>query len=223
MVLEVIPSVGHRQFFMRTIGYPHQGFRVTTISTTNTDLLNGLKANDDRVWSDFCQRYRPVVISFGRSLGLSEQDAQDAAQDTLLKFVTAYRDGQYERDRGRLRNWLMVISRSRVRDIQRRRREVILADKSNTAAFVEKIPDDRTMDEIWEREWQQAILNQCMAELRNKVEKKTVEAFELFVIQDWPAEKVAAHLGMSRSAVYQAKNRLISHLRKLEAYWQENW
>jgi len=47
-----------------------------------------------------------------------------------------------------------------------------------------------------------------------QVEPATLEAFELLTLKEWPADKVAAQLGMSVTAVLKAKRRLrpLTHL-----------
>ena len=79
------------------------------LSTTNTSLLAGLRdRSNDACWSEFFGRYQPLLVGFGHKLGLSETDAQDAAQETLMAFVSTYREGGYDRQKGRLRTWLML-------------------------------------------------------------------------------------------------------------------
>jgi DNA-directed RNA polymerase specialized sigma24 family protein len=91
------------------------------IADTNTYLLVGLKDSaNERVWAEFCARYRPVLLSFARRLGLTEDDAQDAAQETLQAFADGYPPGQYARDKGGLRNWLYGIARNQIHLLRRR-------------------------------------------------------------------------------------------------------
>lgn len=194
-----------------------------TITTTNTYLLDGLQRQDERVWREFYERYNPLLMSFGRRFGLSEQDAQDVSQEILIKFSRAYQLGKYDRSKGRLRTWLSVIAKNLIRDFHRRRKNIVVADDGEQTAFLNTIPDEHDMDTVWETEWQQAILNQCMEEVRARVEPRTMEAFELFALKEWPAKKVAEHLDISENAVFVAKSRVLSHMRKVQAHFEENW
>ena len=82
------------------------------ITATNTELLIGLADPQNRaVWQMFHDRYRPLLITFAKRLGLKEADAEDAAQEALIAFVASYQDGKYQRDKGRLRTWLSAIAR----------------------------------------------------------------------------------------------------------------
>ncbi len=195
------------------------------LTQTHTSLLIGLRdRNNDAVWSEFFARYHPLLVAFARRLGLSEQDAEDAAQETLMAFVSAYREGGYDRDKGRLRTWLFGIASHKARDVQRRRgRALVVGDDSGTTGFLDRIPDDEHASRIWDAEWQQAIVRKCLEEVRGQVQAKTFQAFELFALKGWPAERVGEHLGMTENAVWIAKNRVLSRLRELQKYMEENW
>lgn len=195
------------------------------LTITNTDLLVGLRDRDNAVvWSQFFERYQPMLVCFAKRLGLNESDAQDAAQDTLMAFISAYREGGYDRERGRLRTWLFGIASHKVRDMQRKRgREMVITDNADSTAFLNKVPDDEHLSQVWEAEWQQAIVRHCLAEVRKQVKPKTMEAFELFALQGLPAEQVASRLGMTENAVWIAKNRVLTRLREMQKQIEESW
>ena len=89
------------------------------LTRTTTALLEALlDPADDEVWQDFDRRYRPILIAFAQRLGLPDEDA---AQDTLTRFVRSYREGKYDRDRGRLRSWIIGIARHCIYDIHQHR------------------------------------------------------------------------------------------------------
>ena len=181
------------------------------LPATSTSLLAGLREpRNDRVWSEFCGRYRPVLERFARRLGLRTHDAQDVAQETLVAFVVAYRQGKYHPDRGRLRSWLLGIAKNKVRDLQRRGgRELAIGGGQDTTSRISQLPDDRTLSHVWEEEWQRAVVGEVLKRVRREVEPTTMQAFELFALQGWPAAKVASHLGMTRNAVFLAKSHIL--------------
>lgn len=194
------------------------------IADTNTYLLIGLKdQGNDRVWAEFCARYRPVLIAFGRRLGLSDDDAQDAAQDALLAFAENYRRGQYDREKGRLRSWLFGIARNQILLIQRRGGRRHLSEPDEKTQILEAVPQSSDLGAIWEAEWQKALVQSCLAYVSRYLEDKTIQAFELFVLREWPADRVAEHLGISRNAVFKAKRRVLSHLREAYRLMQADW
>ena len=192
---------------------------------THTALLVGLQASsNDEVWSDFYARYQPLLVAVGRRLGLPEQDAHDAAQEALLSFADGYRRGQYDRSKGRLRTWLFGIAVKKIRDIQRRNgKNHSVVEPADKTRVLNAMADDHSLSEVWESEWERRLLQVCMENVCRHMEVSTVKAFELFVLKEWPAEKVASHLGVSRNAVFKAKRRVLSRMRETYMYLQANW
>ena len=125
----------------------------------------------------------------------------------LSAFAGAYAEGRYEREKGRLRTWLFAIAANHIKKTLRRRpsREVQVSDGSRGTGFFAGLPEDAELEEVWEAEWQRAVVQQCLSEVSGEFHDQTVAAFTLFVLQEWPAQRVADHLGMSRNAVYLAQ------------------
>jgi len=94
----------------------------TSLARTTTTLLQALRdPRQETAWREFDGRYRPVLESVGRHMGLSHPDAEEVAQETLVQFVRDYQRGLYQRDKGRLRVWIQGILRHRALDVLRRR------------------------------------------------------------------------------------------------------
>lgn len=199
----------------------------TSLSMTTSHLLDGLKDPANKViWQAYVERYRPLVIQYGIRLGLSPTDAEDAAQLSLIEFCTSYQADKYDRTRGRLRDWLFGIARNQVLNYRRRqvaRGPILIGDGSSGTDFFNALPDEDNMAKAWDEEWRQAVMRQCLAAVRTEVEARTFEAFELFALQDQPAEKVAAKLGITANAVFGAKRRVLRRIRELLPTLQEDW
>lgn len=185
---------------------------------TSSTLLDGLTdaANRD-IWQEFDGRYRPLILRVARRLGLDEEDAEDAAQETLTAFLKAYRNKKYERSKGRLRDWIQGIAFHKIRDIQRKlyKKETLHPDPDQG--------EDLQVKECWDIECKRAVLRQCLEEVRLEVAPKTFKAFELFALKQWPATKVAEHLNVSEDTVYQSKSRILARVKKLLPKMREIW
>jgi RNA polymerase sigma factor (sigma-70 family) len=194
-------------------------------TVTSATLLEGLKdICDQTAWSRFNSRYRPMVLSFARKLGLSDPDAEDAAQETLLGFLQGYREGQYQREKGKLRSWLCGIAHRKVVDIKRKkRRDPMGPDDTANPVFFDRIESPEEARTAWDEEWQQAVLQACLEEAARGMNPQTLEAFDLYVMQEWPVKKVAEQLGMTTNAVYIAKNRILEQMQKLRPQMEEIW
>ena len=199
-------------------------FRLHTV--TNTELLDGLRSAENRiVWQQFVDRYRPMVERYAMRMGLSAADAQDAAQQSLIEFCTAYQNNKYDRAQGRLRGWLFGIARNQIRNLGRKniRKGRQVVDETNATGFFDRVPDEADQEKTWNKEWRRGVLRECLQEIRRSVDEKTVTAFELFAWQGWSASAVAEHLDMSPNAVFIAKHRILRRIREMQAEMEDVW
>lgn len=195
-------------------------------TVTSTSLLEGLREpGNATIWERFVERYRPMIVRYAQRLGLNESDAQDAAQQALIAFCTSYQKGGYQREQGRLREWLFGIARNQILNLRRKgyRREVQIADAPSQTDFFAQQSDGNQLESIWEEEWRQAVLRQCLEEIRRDFDARSLEAFELFAWKGWPAQKVAEHLGITPNAVFIAKHRIMKRIRELLPRMEEVW
>jgi RNA polymerase sigma-70 factor (ECF subfamily) len=185
---------------------------------TTTQVLNGLQdSNDSETWRIFCDHFQPVLINFARRLGLSPTDAEDAAQETMVAFLKAFRNGKYDREKGRLSDWLFGVAKRVILNLRGHKPlEQLVADKTTGTSFWDLIQDDRGLKHSWETQWRQMVLTACLRQVRREFDPKVFEAFELYALNETPVNKVTQQLGLSPNAVYIAKSRVLSRLRQLE-------
>lgn len=192
---------------------------------TTTALLAGLfDPRNAAAWEAFDRRYRPILTGFVRKCGLPDSDAGEIAQETIVRFVEEYREGRYDRSRGRLGAWLVTIARYRVLD-QRRRAGTARVERGESAMI--DLDDERSVGAAYEAERRQSLLREALSELRTKsrTDSRTVEAFEMLVYHGLSPQVVAEQMGMSTHDVYLAKSRVAAKLReivvRLEAEYEE--
>lgn len=204
------------------MGATDEPLRLTTV--TSTELLEGLRDPGNReVWGQFVDRYRDLIVRTGLRAGLNEADAEDFAQQSLLAFSTAYRDGRYQRSQGGLRAWMFGIVRIQLRNALRARgRRGRAADTEELAGLA---GDDGfgEIEAVWAQEWHAAVLRQCLVEIAREVEPTTLAAFERFALRGESADAVAGALGLSANAVYGAKRRVLQRMRELLPAIDEIW
>ena len=189
---------------------------------TTTMLLEELQtAEDKRGWDQFCSHFQPVVSNFAKRLGMSINDAEDAAQETMLAFLKAFRGGKYDRNKGSLSNWLFGIAKRVILNLRGRQPlEKLVADRTTGTSFWDIIEDDQSIQQTWEAEWRQMVLKRCLERVKGEFEPRVLDAFHLYAISGKPIEEVCAELEMSRNAVYINKSRVLSRLRKLAEDYQ---
>lgn len=188
---------------------------------TTTALLNGLHdPSNERAWEELDARCRPIMLAVARRVGLTDAEAEDAAQTAMLTFVQAYRAGQYERDRGRLSTFLITILRSRAIDARRqayRRREAV----GGLDTSAEEV-SEAEVTRLWMDERQSQLLRRALEELRaGGADDRMVRAFELFGVRGVEISEVTRELGMTREEVYNAKYRITRRLQPIIARLDE--
>ena len=197
-------------------------------STTTAALLEGLHdAGNDTAWREIDARFRPVLIGIGRHLGLTETDAADAAQETLLQFFCAYRGNRYDKDRGRLRTWIIGIARKRIADVNRKRAR----ERKHLNSFGEATRSgtdtsgEAVFDEAWDTECRRVLLWRALDELSKstRTRPKTIRAFKLFAIDGRPAKAVARDVGMTVQSVHMARFHCLRRLRRITARLAEEY
>jgi len=189
---------------------------------TTTQALEELKiSNDSAVWDKFTESFRPVVINFAKKLGLSNEDAEDAAQETMLVFIKAFREGKYNKEKGRLRDWLFGVARRVILNLRRNRPlEQLIADKNTGTSYWDLIEDDRNVKLSWQAEWRQMVLTNCLEQAKKEFDSRIFKAFEMNALEQKAIDEVARNLEMSKNAVYIAKSRVLSRLRQLEQQFE---
>lgn len=195
---------------------------------TRTSLLDGLRdPGNDRIWTEFFRRYGPIVRGFARKLHLRDHEADDAVQETMVTFVTKYRQGDYDRDKGRLRSWLCGLANHKIRHIMERRiqRERHALGHDDGYEPLEAIPAEDETAKLWEAEWRKVVIRRCLELIRDETDPIRLRAFELYVLQGWTADDVAEELGITRNMVYLSKSRVLARVANLreqvDRAWQE--
>jgi len=181
---------------------------------TTTKLLDALRDHrNEPAWVQLDARYRPVIRGLARQLGLSDSDSEEVAQQSLSEFVKAYRDGRYDRGKGRLSSWILGIAHhTTLKMIRSGKRET-----NPGATAMAEIADEDRLRSLWTDERDRQILQRALAVVRDEssVDDRTLQAFELVGLRGVPAQEAAAQCGMSVDQVYVARSRVTKRLRSL--------
>jgi RNA polymerase sigma-70 factor (ECF subfamily) len=184
-------------------------------STTNIAVLEGIRGGSPRAWQDFFRVYSPLVLAFAKRLGLTDADAADAVQETLLAVYATFRELQepFDRSKGRFKHWLRGIALHKVRDVQRRRARREHARTQFALEEADAVADTTAMEQIFDLEWRRDLLARALDQVVREIDPAVYQAFELYVLHEQPPDKVAKLLGTTRNAVYISKTRVLKRLR----------
>lgn len=181
---------------------------------TRPSLLLQLRdAQDAQAWEQFVEVYAPLIHGFCRGRGLQEADAADVAQEVLRGVAQAIRKFEYTPARGRFRNWLLTVVRSKFNNFlaqQRRRPEP--AGASTLEALIDRQAAEVESSE-WEAEYHRWLLHWAARRIRGEFSDSTWQAFWRTAIEGCDGKEVSEALGLSIGAVYVAKSRVVARLR----------
>lgn len=189
---------------------------------TRQSLLGRLKDwQDERSWRDFFETYWRLIYSTARKGGLSDAEAQEVVQETVIAVAKKMKDFKYDPAVGSFKGWLKLVTRRRIADQYRKRKpqEVGLADADTAGAgtrAIEKLPGEAgdTVDAAWEVDWQQSLLDRAVELVRTQISPRQYQIFDLYVLRQWPASQVAASLDISTAQVHLAKHRVQAQIKK---------
>jgi RNA polymerase sigma factor (sigma-70 family) len=189
---------------------------------TSRSLLGRLRNLDDHEsWQDFHNIYSKLILSTALHAGLTETEAQEVLQETLIFTAKKMPGFNYDPAQGSFKSWLLRATKWRITDQLRKRSRFVSwrqpRDNNNSdISMMESIPDPKgsELESIWDAEWDKALLDTALQRIRRSVNYKRYQAFELYALRRWPVQKVAAALGLSVSQVYLAKYRTTALLKR---------
>ena len=198
---------------------------------TRYTLLSRLEDRDDQdSWRDFFNTYWRLIYAVARKSGLTEAEAQDVVQETIISVANDIHKFKRDRTLGSFKGWLHNVIRWRIADQLRKRTRARQPDDSKTGEDlrypdVAEIPDpagDAT-DAVWEAEWQANLLKAALEIIRRSVREEHYQIFDLYVLQQWPARNVAHALHVNIGLVYLIKYRLAAMLKKEVRRLEQQW
>lgn len=162
---------------------------------------------DPRAWDEFVERYQPTIRAWCLKWGSQPSDAEDVAQEVLLKLLTAMKKFQYDPGRS-FRAWLETVTQNawndfatshRLKSAENPARFDAIADSSDALADLEE-----KMEDAFDRE----LFELAMRRVEKRVKPSTWQAFRLTAIENRQAAEAAEELQMQIAHVFVAKHRV---------------
>ncbi len=186
---------------------------------TRQTLLSRLKDwTDEDSWREFFEIYWKLIYLTAKRSGLSDAEAEDVVQDTVIGVCKSIKQFDYDPQVGSFKSWLTQRIRWRIADQLRKRRADLSLDESRSTGTqlesrMETVPDPTTRDvgQIEDEEWEQNLVDAAIERVKRRVNPKDYQLFDLYVLKEWPAAKVSAALRVTRPRIYYVKH-IISRL-----------
>ena len=193
-----------------------------SIATRET-LLGRLKDCEDQAsWQEFYDIYRELVYNFALKAGLTEVEAEEVVQETVIGVARKLPDFKYDPARCSFKTWLLNQTVWRIKSQFRKRLPGEHAaresqDSTDRTATLERIADPAgdQWEASWELDWRKTVVATALQRVKADANLKDCQMFELYVVRGLPAREVARTLEVNVARVYLAKHR-VSRLVKRE-------
>lgn len=178
--------------------------------------------NDQKNWQEFFNNYGRLIFKVARKSGLSETEAEEVVQETVITIAKKVDQLKYDPAVGSFKGWVLTITRWRINDQFRKRKPSDLQKNPQPNAngertdTVERIADPGgfNLEAEWDAEWRQNLLEAALERVKTQVPPKQFQIFDCYVVKNWPAQKVASELRVSVAQVYLARHRVSALVKK---------
>jgi RNA polymerase sigma-70 factor (ECF subfamily) len=187
------------------------------MNETRQSLLFRAQTGEENAWKDLTDLYRPLIIGWLNRQGVPAGDLEDLSQDVLLSVVKHLPTFQHSGRQGAFRAWLRTIVCSRTIDYW----HAIDAGTqgqggSGAAAALQQIADpDSDLNRQWDEEHDRYVLDCLLDLVEEEFEPTTRKAFRRLALDGASGAEAAQELGLSVTAVYVAKSRVLQRIRQL--------
>ena len=194
---------------------------------TRRSLIERLRNLDDQPsWREFFDTYWKLIYGAAIRAGLSDQEAEDVVQETVIGVARKMESFRYEPAVCSFKGWLMHVTRCRIADRFRRRRPQNVplaspgADTTTEPALNVRDPAADVLEGIWDAEWQKNIVDVAMERVRRSANPGHYQIFHLHAVKGLGVRDVAKLTGASLAKVYVSYHRIAklvkAEVRRLE-------
>jgi len=190
---------------------------------TRRSLLDRLRDWEDQAsWRDFFNTYWKFIYSVALRSGLSDQEAEDVVQETVLSVAKKMPEFVYDPARCSFKGWLMHVTRLRIVDQLRRRQPAFQqspagdADSRRTPT-VERVPDAGAalqQDAAWDDEWERNLVDAALERVKLRVKPEHYQIFYLSAVKGLGTLEVARMLQVNVGQVYLVRHRLAKDVKR---------
>lgn len=182
---------------------------------TSATLLLALKADTANVdaWTNFIDRYEPLIQGWCRKWGLQESDCHDVSQEVMLRLSKAMRKFEYDPQRS-FRAWLKTVTHHAWADWTKQHQKP--GGGQGDTAMLQTLHSIKAGEDLSARlqgEYDAEVMELAILRVRMRVKPRTWEAFRLTAMDGLSGAAVAAQLEMQVAHVYVAKSEVLKALR----------
>lgn len=198
---------------------------------TSLNLISKLKEGGEEAhwqfsWKRFLELYHEPIemiarACYRRHTGGQEPSSgfiEDAVANTVADFFARDRH-RYDREKGRLRTYLRVLTQARVIDLLRKERPIDqrpLDDADIDTRTAESAPSAETPGES--DAFARSLLATLVEDLRNRIPLRQFEIFERVKLKHQSPQFVAEDLGSTRAMIDRNVHKAMTALRQIASH-----
>ncbi len=211
-----------------------EGCRAARFPATRWSLIvlaggHGPTAECEDALASLCASYWYALYAYARHLGYQADDAKDLTQGFFARLLEKNYIGQFEKERGRFRTFLLTAFRHHAANEYHRtqaqkrggpRQTLSLDFEAAEARYGREPADFETPERIYERRWALSVLERALSRVSNEYAAGNPALFErlrCFLTafpRELPYARIAAEFETSEGAVRQAVCRLRRRFRE---------
>ncbi len=183
--------------------------------TTDPRLLEAAKDwSNDACWREFYDRYAPAIRRHACASGLSETEAEDVLQETMMKVTRYLPRFEYDRTVCRFRTWLNQIVNQRIfESLHQRKRSVFSEQSLDELHDAVSTAEVTVEDPVAKAEVERRLLEACLSRVRAKAKPRHWQVFEAHALHGLSAEETARLHKTTAANVWVIRHRLVKALR----------
>jgi RNA polymerase sigma factor (sigma-70 family) len=169
---------------------------------TRASLLARIKdLSQTESWREFFDTYWKLIYNTCRRRGLSETEAEEVVQDTMISISRNIPDFDYDPKKGMFKTWLMNLIIWRIIDqLAKRKAYQSIEELQDTLAAA--------VEEDWEVDWDKNLISSAIERVKARTKPEHFQIFTMCVLQEKGAAETAKILKVSAARVYLLKHRI---------------
>ena len=186
---------------------------------TRRTLLSRLKNwNDQESWREFFNRYWRFIYSVALRAGLTETEAEEVVQETVITVAKQMPGFKYDRSKGSFKGWLLKTTRWKILAQFRKRQGNERLEQLGSGGTLNEEGESEMagvsdLEARWQEEWEQNVMEVALERVKRQVRPREFQVFDFCTVKEWPVAKVAGHLNLIRPQVYYLNKKVARMIR----------
>jgi RNA polymerase sigma-70 factor (ECF subfamily) len=176
---------------------------------TRSSLLVSIRdPKDHQAWREFERRYSPMIREWCRRWFPRETD--DMVQEVFVRLVKCMRNFEYTPNQGRFRGWLKTVTHNLMAELKKDALPPLVAGE----VLLDREEARQDLMARLAAEYDLELLELAKERVRGRIEERTWSAYVATAERGRKPAEVARELHMSVGAVYQARYKVLTELRR---------